>query len=76
MYRYLGLVKKRDDFNEEGWYDTPVTEKVVGGAELQDPGQGRNTTFTLNIRISITYVFFTSRKHAYIILSPLNPTFI
>ena len=25
----------------DGWYDTPVTEKVVGGAELQGSDQGR-----------------------------------
>ena len=25
----------------DGWYDTPVTEKVVGGAELHGSDQGR-----------------------------------
>lgn len=35
------LLKKRTDTDSEGWYDTPIREKVVGGAELHSLGQDK-----------------------------------
>ena len=37
----LEMLEKRTGANSEGWYDTPITENVVGGAELHPTAGGK-----------------------------------
>ena len=37
----LEMLEKRIGANSEGWYDTPITENVVGGAELHPTAGGK-----------------------------------
>ena len=37
----LEMLEKRTGANSEGWYDTPITENVVGGAELHPSAEGK-----------------------------------
>ena len=50
------MLEKRTGANSEGWYDTPIRENVVGGAELHPSAEGKSCHYE-NAPTQYTVIF-------------------